>query len=281
MAGCNPELASLITETIGNRWVTDLAQLKKLEPYAEDAQFRQRWREIKQAAKQRLIDYKKQQHNIDLNVDAIFDVQVKRIHEYKRQLLNVLHVIYLYNRIKKGDTENWVARCVLIGGKAAPGYRMAKKTIKPATKAKKATGAKATTKKVKTTAKLKTAKGRQKKATSKAKTVRGKPAAKKPTEAKTTKTSLKKSKPPVSELAELQSNLKQFGTIKVLLEKLSEENLNGLWLGIYGYGDETTEADLPDIQTVIEQLADRALELQPTPEEMTTKGLADLIDDAS
>ncbi len=130
LAACNPDLARLITETIGDSWMTDLSQLKKLEPYAEDAKFRERWREIKQAAKQRLIDYKKQQHDIDLNVEALFDVQVKRIHEYKRQLLNVLHVIYLYNRIKKGDTENWVARCVLIGGKAAPGYRMAKKTIK-------------------------------------------------------------------------------------------------------------------------------------------------------
>ena len=132
LAACNPELARLITETIGDRWVTDLAQLKKLEPYAENAQFRQRWHAIKQAAKQRLIDYKKNKHGTELhlNVDALFDVQVKRIHEYKRQLLNVLHVIYLYNRIKKGDTENWVARCVLIGGKAAPGYRMAKKTIK-------------------------------------------------------------------------------------------------------------------------------------------------------
>ncbi|MGZ8164798.1 MAG: glycogen/starch/alpha-glucan phosphorylase [Methylobacter sp.] len=130
LVACNPELARLITETIGDLWVTDLSQLKKLEPYAEDAQFRQRWHAIKQAAKQRLIDYKKQQHNIDLNVDAIFDVQVKRIHEYKRQLLNVLHVIYLYNRIKKGDTDSRVPRCVLIGGKAAPGYRMAKKTIK-------------------------------------------------------------------------------------------------------------------------------------------------------
>ncbi|MGZ8911415.1 MAG: glycogen/starch/alpha-glucan phosphorylase, partial [Methylococcaceae bacterium] len=130
LVACNPELASLITETIGDGWITDLSQIKKLEPYAEDAKFRQRWREIKKAAKQRLIDYKKQQHNIDLNVDALFDVQVKRIHEYKRQLLNVLHVIHLYDRIKKGDTENWVARCVLIGGKAAPGYRMAKKTIK-------------------------------------------------------------------------------------------------------------------------------------------------------
>jgi glycogen phosphorylase len=132
LAACNPELASLITETIGDGWITDLSQLKKLEPYAEDAQFRQRWHAIKQAAKQRLIDYKKQKHNtiIHLSVDALFDVQVKRIHEYKRQLLNVLHVIHLYNRIKKGDIDSRVPRCVLIGGKAAPGYRMAKTIIK-------------------------------------------------------------------------------------------------------------------------------------------------------
>jgi len=131
LAACNPELASLITETIGEQWVTDLSQLKKLEPYADDAKFRQRWRAIKQAAKQRMIDYKKSKHasELHLNVDALFDVQVKRIHEYKRQLLNVLHVIHLYNCIKKGDTDR-VPRCVLIGGKAAPGYRMAKKTIK-------------------------------------------------------------------------------------------------------------------------------------------------------
>jgi len=132
LAACNPGLAGLITETIGDRWITDLAQLKKLEPHAEDALFRQRWRAIKQAAKQRLIDYKKQNHDIELhlNADALFDVQVKRIHEYKRQLLNVLHVIHLYNCIKKGDSDSRVPRCVLIGGKAAPGYRMAKKTIK-------------------------------------------------------------------------------------------------------------------------------------------------------
>lgn len=131
LAACNPELARLITETIGDKWVTDLSQLKRLEPYADNAQFRQRWRAIKQAAKQRLIDYKKIKHGTELrlNVDAIFDVQVKRIHEYKRQLLNVLHVIHLYNCIKKGDVDR-APRCVLIGGKAAPGYRMAKKTIK-------------------------------------------------------------------------------------------------------------------------------------------------------
>jgi len=132
LAACNPELASLISATIGDDWITDLSQLKKLEPYAEDAQFRKQWRTIKQAAKQSLIDYKKANHESDLhlNVDAIFDMQVKRIHEYKRQLLNILHVIHLYNLIKEGHTENWVARCVLIGGKAAPGYRMAKKVIK-------------------------------------------------------------------------------------------------------------------------------------------------------
>ncbi|MGR9043879.1 MAG: glycogen/starch/alpha-glucan phosphorylase [Gammaproteobacteria bacterium] len=130
LVASNPELSALITETIGDDWITDLSQLKKLEPFAEDEQFRRRWHAIKQAAKQRLIDYKKQQQGIDLNVEALFDVQVKRIHEYKRQVLNVLHVIHLYNRIKKGDTDNWVPRCVLIGGKAAPGYRMAKKIIK-------------------------------------------------------------------------------------------------------------------------------------------------------
>ena len=132
LAACNPPLASLITETIGDQWITDLSQLKKLAPHAEDAQFRQRWHAIKQTAKQGLIDYKrsKGETELHLNVDALFDVQVKRIHEYKRQLLNVLHVIHLYDRIKRGDTGNWVARCVLIGGKAAPGYRMAKNIIK-------------------------------------------------------------------------------------------------------------------------------------------------------
>lgn len=132
LAACNPELATLITETIGDAWITDLSELQKLKPYAEDAGFRCRWRSVKQAAKQRLIDFKQQYHEgkLHMNVDALFDVQVKRIHEYKRQLLNVLHVIYLYDRIKQGHTQDWVARCVLIGGKAAPGYRMAKKIIK-------------------------------------------------------------------------------------------------------------------------------------------------------
>ncbi len=132
LASCNPELAALITDTIGDGWITDLSELEKLKPYAEKAAFRKKWFKLQQAAKQRLIDFKTDELGIDLglNVDALFDVQVKRIHEYKRQTLNVLHVIHLYNRIKKGDTANWVSRCVLIGGKAAPGYAMAKKTIK-------------------------------------------------------------------------------------------------------------------------------------------------------
>ena len=130
LAMCNPELAELITDTIGDGWVTDLSLLQKLTPYADDQAFRDRWYKVQQDAKQRLIDFKKQELDIDLNVNALFDVQVKRIHEYKRQLLNVLHVIHLYERIKRGDTVNWVNRCVLIGGKAAPGYFMAKRIIK-------------------------------------------------------------------------------------------------------------------------------------------------------
>ncbi|MCQ8127795.1 glycogen/starch/alpha-glucan phosphorylase [Methylomonas rivi] len=130
LAGCNPELAEFITATIGDAWITDLSQLEKLKPYAEDASFRKTWRDLNQASKQRLVDFKKAELDIEINVDALFDVQVKRIHEYKRQMLNVLHVIHLYDRIKRGDTQNWVDRCVLIGGKAAPGYVMAKKIIK-------------------------------------------------------------------------------------------------------------------------------------------------------
>lgn len=130
LAACNPELADLITETIGDGWITDLSLLKKLEAFADDQAFHKRWQDVQQSAKQRLVDYKKVEHGIELNVNALFDVQVKRIHEYKRQLLNVLHVIHLYDRIKRGDTANWTDRCVLIGGKAAPGYFMAKRIIK-------------------------------------------------------------------------------------------------------------------------------------------------------
>jgi starch phosphorylase len=128
---CNPGLKKLITEQIiGDGWATDLDQLRKLAPCAEDADFRQRWHDVKMGNKQRLAMLIESECDVKINCNALFDVQVKRIHEYKRQLLNALHVIHLYNRIKRGDTENWTNRCVLIGGKAAPGYAIAKLIIK-------------------------------------------------------------------------------------------------------------------------------------------------------
>ncbi len=130
MAWCNPGLSTLIDATIGKEWVTDLPQLARLAPHADDADFRRQWRDIKQANKARLAELVEAERGVKFNTDALFDVQVKRIHEYKRQLLNLLHVIHLYDRIKRGDTDNWTPRCVLIGGKAAPGYAMAKLIIK-------------------------------------------------------------------------------------------------------------------------------------------------------
>ena len=130
LAWCNPSLAGLITEAIGEGWITDLSQLSRLAPLADDAEFRVRWRAVKRTNKQRLVDYKKAELGLEFSADALFDVQVKRIHEYKRQLLNLLHVIHLYDRIKRGDVAQWTPRCVLFGGKAAPGYVMAKRIIK-------------------------------------------------------------------------------------------------------------------------------------------------------
>ncbi|HEY0664821.1 MAG TPA: glycogen/starch/alpha-glucan phosphorylase [Gallionella sp.] len=126
----NPALCSLIGEAIGDGWRTDLSRLGELAQHANDTAFRARWHDVKQANKQRLAAMVKRDCGIDFDTGAMFDVQVKRIHEYKRQLLNVLHVIHLYDRIKRGDTAGWMPRCVLIGGKAAPGYMMAKRIIK-------------------------------------------------------------------------------------------------------------------------------------------------------
>ena len=130
LAMCNPGLSELINERIGDSWITRLEQLRELIPHAEDEDLQQRWREVKLANKQRLADMVERDTGVKIATSAMFDVQVKRIHEYKRQLLNTLHVIHLYNRIKRGDTANWTQRCVLIGGKAAPGYAMAKTIIK-------------------------------------------------------------------------------------------------------------------------------------------------------
>jgi len=130
LAWANPSLGALISEKIGDGWNTELAQLSRLAPFADDAAFRAQWSQVNQINKSRLAALVQQDCGVTFNTSALFDVQVKRIHEYKRQLLNVLHVIHLYDRIKRGDTTNWTPRCVLIGGKAAPGYAMAKNIIK-------------------------------------------------------------------------------------------------------------------------------------------------------
>ncbi|WP_142810388.1 glycogen/starch/alpha-glucan phosphorylase [Tepidiphilus olei] len=130
IARCNPQLRALLDEALGPSWITDASRLHALEDCAEQAEFRRRWREIKQHNKERLAERVLRTTGIEFSPDALFDVQVKRIHEYKRQLLNVLHVIHLYDRIKRGDAADWTPRCVLFAGKAAPGYAMAKKIVK-------------------------------------------------------------------------------------------------------------------------------------------------------
>jgi starch phosphorylase len=130
LEGCNPRLGSLISEAIGDGWKRDLSQLRLLKPFADDAAFRERWQAVKLFNKQNLVRYKRSEVGVDIDPSALFDTQVKRIHEYKRQLLNVLHAIHLYDRIKRGDTADWTPRCILFGGKAAPGYFMAKRIIR-------------------------------------------------------------------------------------------------------------------------------------------------------
>lgn len=127
---CNPGMTQLISETIGTDWLYDLSKVSALTPYADDLSFHAKWKAVKLANKQRLSELVMDNCGVNFNPNALFDIQVKRIHEYKRQLLNVLHIIHLYCRIKRGDLTHWVDRCILIGGKAAPGYMMAKKIIK-------------------------------------------------------------------------------------------------------------------------------------------------------
>jgi starch phosphorylase len=127
---CNPGLSALINGRIGEGWITRLEDLRRLAPCADDPEFRRRWREVRLANKRRLSDLVARECGVTFDTAALFDVQVKRIHEYKRQLLNALHVVHLYKRIKRGETASWTPRCVLIGGKAAPGYAVAKSIIK-------------------------------------------------------------------------------------------------------------------------------------------------------
>ncbi len=130
LAACNPDLRTLLNNTIGNDWITDLSKLDKLSHYVDDKTLRAEWRQVKNTNKRKLAEVVARDCGVDFDIESMFDVQVKRIHEYKRQLLNVLHVMHLYCRIKNGDIENWTPRCVLVGGKAAPGYYMAKQIIK-------------------------------------------------------------------------------------------------------------------------------------------------------
>ncbi len=132
IAYANPELSKLISSKIGEQWISDLSKIEQLKPFAEAAhsEFHKDFKAVKQANKQRLANLVNQTCGISFNPQSLFDIQVKRIHEYKRQLLNALHMVHLYNLIKQGKTENWVNRCILVGGKAAPGYVLAKSIIK-------------------------------------------------------------------------------------------------------------------------------------------------------
>lgn len=126
----NPELAELISTNIGFHWITDLDQLRKLEPLADDAGFRKTWQDIKMANKERLAKYILDHTNVAVSPESMFDVQVKRIHEYKRQLLNALHLIYFYHYILRQNGEGVAPRTAVFAGKAAPSYWRAKLIIK-------------------------------------------------------------------------------------------------------------------------------------------------------
>lgn len=126
----NPGLSSLISSTIGEDWITKFDELAKLVPYAKDKKFQMEFATVKLQAKERLAEHCLKEYGFKLDTSHLFDVQVKRIHEYKRQLLNALHIVMLYNRIKAGDTKNLVPRTFIFAGKAAPGYAIAKLIIK-------------------------------------------------------------------------------------------------------------------------------------------------------
>jgi starch phosphorylase len=130
LALSNPGLRRLLDETIGDGWLTDLHKLRGLEAHVDDPAFRERWREVKRANKARLAEYVHSSTGIELDPTWMFDVQVKRIHEYKRQHLNALHIITLYHRLKTIPGYTIPPRAFIFGGKAAPGYFLAKRIIK-------------------------------------------------------------------------------------------------------------------------------------------------------
>ena len=126
----NAGLSGLISERIGDAWVQDLSQIKRFASYADDPEMRQRFLAVKRDNKQRLARMMRERVGVPVSPESLFDVQIKRMHEYKRQLLNVLHVITRYNRIREGRAAGLVPRTVIISGKAAPGYQFAKLVIR-------------------------------------------------------------------------------------------------------------------------------------------------------
>jgi starch phosphorylase len=126
----NPGLAGLISRYIGNGWITNLDELQKLRPLVEDKEFVAEWRRVKLENKRKLAEYIARHDGIEVPLDSIFDCQIKRIHEYKRQLLNALHIITLYNRLKEDPPRDFVPRTFIFGGKAAPSYFLAKLVIR-------------------------------------------------------------------------------------------------------------------------------------------------------
>jgi starch phosphorylase len=130
LALSNPSLNGLITRKIGSAWIKNLEELRRLEDFAEDLEFHRDWRRVKLENKKRLAAFIKKRTGLAVNPESLFDIQVKRIHEYKRQHLNVLHIITLYNRLKRHPEIDLTPRAFIFGGKAAPGYFMAKLIIK-------------------------------------------------------------------------------------------------------------------------------------------------------
>ena len=133
LAWCNPQLSALITEALGtDQWVKDANLLQGLKPMADDPAFRARWREVKHVRKEKLASHIKKSTGIEVSTSSMFDVQVKRIHEYKRQFMNAISLIYRYKKIKEASPEEraaMVPRVSVIGGKAASAYYMAKKIV--------------------------------------------------------------------------------------------------------------------------------------------------------